>query len=239
MAEAHHGAAAADLRLGRVRSLVAVAGIVFSVLARGNKKAADPLGPRWTWLAAENRWLHLIVRSTVAPPRSHLGAARTSFREECVVPMATEGGRFDEKTFTAALRDLAGPRALSGFQLLLPWSKETFEWVYWGTRKTPTFLGGLTHWPHTTRFLNFYAVWPNGSYYIEMRYLRNFPPFDHAERRERLRETLARMPGTTMSSAPWRPSFDVAVLTNDRAWALFTKTVEEAVRELLEARDGH
>jgi hypothetical protein len=155
-----------------------------------------------------------------------------------VVRQASEGGKFNEETFIAALRARAGDRAVRGFDRLLCWSRGEFEWVSWGTgRKTPTFLAGLNSWPDGS-FLNFLAVWPTGLVYIELRFLRNFRPFDRAEPRERLRERVARIPGLQLSSAAWRPSFGVAALTDDRAWAEFKALVESALRELLAARDS-
>jgi hypothetical protein len=39
-----------------------------------------------------------------------------------------------------------------------------------------------------------------------------------------------------MSKAPWRPSFAVAAVADDRARSISTSTVEQAVRELVQPR---
>src|SRR5438105_4281771 len=128
------------------------------------------------------------------------------------VIQASEGGRFTEEEFIGRLRATAGDRAVRGFDRLLCWSRTNFEWAYWGTgRKTPTFLAGIDRCPDG-RFLNFLAVWPSGLVYIEMRFLRNFPPFDRAQRREQLRDNLANISSVQLSHASWRPSFEVASL---------------------------
>lgn len=152
------------------------------------------------------------------------------------VSQASEGGRFTEEEFIGRLRTAAGHRAVRGFDRLHCWSRTNFEWVYWGTgRKTPTFLAGIDRWPDG-RFLNFLAVWPSGLVYIEMRFLRNFAPFDRAQRREQLRDNLAHMSTIQLSRASWRLSFEVASLADDQTWTEFTIVVQEAVTELLSAR---
>jgi hypothetical protein len=143
--------------------------------------------------------------------------------------------RQDACSFSPVVRTNAGDGAVSGFDRLLCWSRSTFEWVYWGTGKnTPTFLAGLDRWPDN-RFLNLFAVWPTGQVYIELRFIRN-PPFAVSHRRERLREALVGIPGIHLSSATWRPSFEVAALMDDQAWQQFTGVMENTLDELRNAR---
>jgi hypothetical protein len=133
-----------------------------------------------------------------------------------------------------------GPTATKAARRVAEWARQHLDWHMWGTgARSPSLLGGL-HDANNNVVLLIASYPGTGKMEVPLSRMKRYPPFDDPGRRHRLLAELNQIPGVALPGdrIDGRPSFDLALLADDSAFAHYTSLIEEAVGELRLARSA-
>ena len=207
-------ALADNLRVGRFR-LVIVVDKVNDELRRIVEYLNACTQPSFQIVCAELRYFATGTTRLLVPALIGAISAKPA------VKGPSELQRWDEPSFLDEIGSRHGPELRDVVRRLLGWTRETFDWIYWGEGQSGGFSArirfGVDKGPAA------FVVYTYGRVEIGFQYLKGYPPYDDEARRESLRQQLVSQLGVDIpeSSLSKRPSFPVELLKDPRVYSAF------------------
>lgn len=143
-----------------------------------------------------------------------------------------EINRWDEQSFMENLENNSSLADVEIAKKIYDWAKENAEWIYWGQGiKTGSFVPGLTKKGVGHQFFN---VLTNGKISIYLDGYSHKKPFKSSKKMKELQNLINSVEGIYIpdESLKKRPSFDIAVLKDEKELNKFLETFEWVIKEI-------